>query len=158
MKEFCAWVGTGFLKLLLIVAAIGAILPIMAFGCDVGTELLVGGYLPEGTYVMYKNGEDPVEFTISKDAEYRKGKDKSGHYYVTDIDGVTYSTFYSDGAMHFRSGIVGYVSAIKSEILHRDGDVFYVTRGQTTIQELWFAPKGNEAAIQKAEQMSGYSK
>lgn len=158
MKEFFVWVGTGVGKWLVVIAAFGAILPVLAFGCDVGTELLVGGYLPEGTYIMYKNGEDPVEFTISKDTAYRQGKNKSGHYYVTDIDGVTYSAFYSDGAMHFRSGIAGYVAAASGDILHRDGDVFYVTHGKTTIQKMWFAPKGNDAAIQQAELMSGYSK
>lgn len=159
MRDFCAWVGTGFIKWLLVVAAIGCLLPALAFGCDVNTELLVGGYLPEGKYICYTCDGTQSEFVVAKNADTRHGSSKNGHYYATEFDGVNYSIYYAKGSLHFRWGIAGVVAANpKRDIVHKDGDVYYVTHSENRGPYLWFALADDPDAVARTAELSGYSK
>lgn len=158
MRDFCAWVGMGFMKWLLVVAAFGCLLPVLAFGCDVNTELLVGGYLPEGKYICYTYDGTQSEFVIAKNADTRRGSSKHGHYYTTKFDDVTYSIYYAEGSLHFRSGIAGVVAANpRRDIVHKDGDVYYVTHSENRGPYLWFALADDPDAVARTAELSGYS-
>lgn len=157
MRDFFAWISVGVGKWILAILAFAAILPILAFYCDINTELLVGGYLPEDTYVLYEPHHEPAEFTIVKDAEHREGSLVEGHYYKTEADGMSYCTFYSGFAMHFHSGIESGVFLIDSNVLHKDGDVYYVTQSENRGTYLWFAPVDDPDAVARAAKLSGYS-
>lgn len=157
MKDFFVWVAAGFGKWVLVILAIAAILPVLALGCDIGTELLTGEYFPEGTYVVCQNYMEPSEFTFVKDAQHRKGSLLEGHYYTMKSENSSFCTFYAWGAMHFHPGIESYVATETGNILHRDGDIFYVTEGSTKAKTIWLAPKDNEEAVNRIKAMFGYT-